>query len=135
MTKLFTFDIPFPPSANRIWRNVNGRTLVSKDYRKWKAVAMGVMVSKAIGQHEWLKGRLSVEIFLTPDDNRKWDIDNRVKPVLDALECIIDNDNQIDQLYVNRSRKGDRRRCLVTLSPSRDIQPLFADTPRIQSSK
>lgn len=121
MTKSFTFDIPFPPSANSIWRNVNGRTLVSKDYRKWKAAAMKMIAFKAIGEHDWLKGRLAVSIFLTPSTDHKWDIDNRVKPVLDALECIIDDDNQIDELWVKRLAKGPKKRCIVLLESAPGI--------------
>ncbi len=121
MTKSFTFDIPFPPSANSIWRNVNGRTLVSKDYRKWKAAAMKIIAFEAIGEHDWLKGRLAVSIFLTPSTNHKWDIDNRVKPVLDALECIIEDDNQIDELWVRRLAKEENNRCFVFLESASDI--------------
>jgi hypothetical protein len=29
--------LPFPPSTNRLWRVVNGRSILSKCYRDWMA--------------------------------------------------------------------------------------------------
>lgn len=51
-----------------------------------------------------LEGRLAVRIALFPPDYRKRDIDNVLKPLLDACEhagCY-ENDSQIDELQINR---------------------------------
>ena len=49
---------------------------------------------------------MSVEFYFTT--NHRHDVDNRLKPLLDALEaadCFV-NDYQLDQLHVQRHRKG-----------------------------
>lgn len=69
------------PSANRLWRGGNGRTYLSKD-----AVAFYNLVRAC------LSGRRApeswkfydVEIHISPT-RRSGDVDNRIKPTLDAL--------------------------------------------------
>lgn len=48
--------------------------------------------------------RLSAEIILRPQDKRPFDLDNRLKRIFDSLEDakVFPNDNQIDQLYIER---------------------------------
>ena len=48
--------------------------------------------------------RLSVVLMLHPSNKRKWDIDNRAKACLDALQHagIIPDDEQIDLLIIQR---------------------------------
>jgi crossover junction endodeoxyribonuclease RusA len=45
-----------------------------------------------------------MEVYLYPPDNRKRDVDNILKPLLDALEHanVYENDSQIDKLCVTR---------------------------------
>lgn len=57
-----------------------------------------------------LHGRLAVHVALFPPDRRKRDVDNILKPLLDACEhagCFVD-DSQIDELHIIRQpvRKG-----------------------------
>ena len=123
----------FPPTANKIWRNVGGRVLASKDYRQWKTATMNYFVSEAmrLKDHSWLESeRLRVEITLTPNTRHKWDIDNRVKPLLDALQAIIGDDERIDEIVTLRTRMGEDRLCRVLLLPAQSIQPLTAGSPR-----
>ncbi len=48
--------------------------------------------------------RLYLEIVLWPKDKRKFDIDNRIKALLDSLQDagVFDDDEQIDQINVYR---------------------------------
>jgi len=50
------------------------------------------------------KGPVSLTFDLYPPDGRKRDIDNVLKPVLDALEArkVFKNDNQVARLTVTR---------------------------------
>ena len=99
-----TYQLPYPPSANRIWRTHKGRTLLSKNARDYrKAVTWCLRTAQAIR----LEGRLSVEITVHPPDKRRRDIDNVVKPILDALQYagLYDDDSQIDRLLVQRSEQ------------------------------
>ena len=51
-------------------------------------------------------GAVAVFITFYTNNKRRWDIDNRVKALLDCLEKagIIQDDSQIDALIINRER-------------------------------
>jgi Holliday junction resolvase RusA-like endonuclease len=55
-----------------------------------------------------MRGRLGVTILLHPPDYRDRDIDNLVKPMLDALEKagVYENDSQVDAIAVVRGSVG-----------------------------
>lgn len=80
---MITVSLPYPPSANRIWRNVPGKTLKSAEYRQWLLDALVAIPQEARGK---VKGRCSVEIVADRPDRRARDIDNLAKPILDALK-------------------------------------------------
>lgn len=100
--------LPWPPSINHLWRNVvvgrAARTVISKEGRKWfEAAALEVMRQR---ENESIDGRIKVEIVLCPPNRVSFDIDNRVKAILDActkggLWC---DDGKVDVLTV---RRGD----------------------------
>ena len=91
---------------------------MSKQGREYKkAVAEYISESNApkLGQ-----ARLSLEIVLWPKDKRKYDIDNRIKALLDSLQDagVFDDDEQIDQINVYRGtgeHKGGQARVLIWL--------------------
>lgn len=89
------FVLPYPPSANRIWRNVAGKTLKSREYRLWLASAMGSIAAAAIKRPSMVKGPFSVSIVADRPDRRRRDLDNLAKPILDALtaSAIIEDDH------------------------------------------
>jgi crossover junction endodeoxyribonuclease RusA len=75
--------LPWPPSANKMYRVVNGRPIKSKFYREWTEEAILL-----------IKGALDtcpedevfhVSILVNRPDRRKRDIDNFIKPTIDAL--------------------------------------------------
>jgi crossover junction endodeoxyribonuclease RusA len=62
--------------------------------------------------------RLYLEVVLWPKDKRKYDIDNRVKALLDSLQDagVFDDDEQIDQINVYRGNgafKGGQARVMI----------------------
>ena len=62
--------------------------------------------------------RLSIQLELIPGNRRAFDIDGRLKALLDAMEgYIYNNDSQVDELEVIRKpmEKG-KARCRVTIS-------------------
>jgi crossover junction endodeoxyribonuclease RusA len=76
-------DLPFPPSANSIWRNVKGRTLLSARYRAWiEAAASMISIYRKAAT---VAGPYTLQIQAGRPDKRKRDIDNLIKPVSDAL--------------------------------------------------
>ena len=96
--------LPWPPSLNRYWRNVQGRTLISAEGRDYRgAVITGL---KRFGGAPQLGAqRLSVTITAAPPDKRRRDLDNLLKAALDALTHagVWDDDSQIDRLTIWRA--------------------------------
>ncbi len=110
MTDRLTLELPWPPSVNRIWRNLKGRTVISREYREWKSFACDTMMTQRLFEAppEWLSGRLSVHIVAYPPDARKRDLDNILKSLLDALAHakVYQDDSQVDRLCLERGEKG-----------------------------
>jgi crossover junction endodeoxyribonuclease RusA len=59
-----------------------------------------------------------MEVYLYPPDKRKRDVDNVLKPLLDALEHanVYENDSQIDKLYVERMEMVKGGYCDVVIT-------------------
>ena len=82
MEDYIEFSIPSaPPTANLIWRNFKGRTVLSKAASGFFKIVQGVVGLTSIPK-DW--AFCSVEIIVSPA-TRRGDVDNRIKPVLDAL--------------------------------------------------
>lgn len=92
------FNLPYPPSVNTIWRQFNGRTILSKQGREYRAA-----VAQSI-KAEPMQDRLHVILDVFPPDNRRRDLDNVCKAVLDACThaAVWGDDSQIDRLEINR---------------------------------
>jgi len=91
--------IPWPPSANRYYRAVKGRSILSKEARDYRELIKAMMPMA-----QPLEGRLSVTVYAYPPDQRKRDLDNMLKQTLDALQHagIYVDDSQIDRLSIER---------------------------------
>lgn len=102
-TSPITLNLPWPPSVNHYWRNLTGRTVISaqgRDYRTrtaWQCRAQR-------GAAPRLPGRLAVAITAHPPTRRAFDLDNRLKAILDALAHggVYLDDSQIDRLEIVR---------------------------------
>ena len=92
-------SLPYPPSANVYWRNFQGRTVVSQEARNYKAQAGWLAKSQSA---ELLDGDIAVTLKLYRPQ-KKGDIDNRIKVLLDTLQGVcFENDSQIVELHVFR---------------------------------
>lgn len=97
-------ELPWPPSANRYWRHVGSRVLVSKEAKSYREVVAGLWMKSGYRKFE---GRLSVHIGVCPPNSfsaKQRDLGNCEKIVVDALQLAgaFDNDNQIDDLWLRR---------------------------------
>lgn len=93
--------LPWPPTVNTYYRNLNGKTLISEKGRKYrKAVADQVLVQRV----KRVAGSLSVLIEAYPPDRRVRDLDNLAKAILDSLTKagVWEDDGQIDDLRIVR---------------------------------
>lgn len=110
-----TLILSFPPSANHMWRkDRNGRVYLSAEYKAFKEEV--AMLWRAFGVRTWdPRADVEIELFLYPPWRRRWDLDNRIKPTLDALfyAAIIIDDSQVVKLtaYKNDYEKG--RDCAI----------------------
>jgi crossover junction endodeoxyribonuclease RusA len=93
--------MPWPPSANRYWRHVGHRVIISREARCYKAM---IKILSLGWKRPKLRGRLSLNIQAFPPDKRQRDIDNICKVTLDALQDagLFINDSQIDKIYIER---------------------------------
>ena len=121
--KPFSLELPWPPSMNSYWRAVpRGKIAVNilsapgRVYRE-KAVSAAKDAERPEGT---LTDRLGVCLILRPPDKRRRDVDNFVKPVLDALTHaqVYEDDYQIDRLMVVRSQKVPKGSVTVKLYPA-----------------
>ena len=97
----YTLVLDFPPSANTYYRTWRGRVLISKPGRDYRQHVVNAVACQDLVT---LTGRLRVSIRLQAPTRRKYDIDNRIKCLLDAIEHagVYANDEAIDELTVVR---------------------------------
>lgn len=81
---MIQLDLPYPPSANRLWRAVNGRNIKSAEYRSWLIDA-----ARAVPEH--VKGKITgpyrMTLLVDRPDRRRRDLSNLVKPIEDLLQA------------------------------------------------
>ena len=105
--------LPWPPTVNTYYRNVNGKTLISEKGRQYRAaVADQVLIQRGAKQ---FAGRLAVAIVAHVPDQRRRDLDNLLKSTLDALTHagVWLDDQQIDSLSIERGPIGGMLRVSV----------------------
>jgi len=95
--------LPWPPSVNRLWRQGRGRVHLSPEAREWREEAQWRLRLRW-GRQEALEGPVVVHILAVPPDNRKRDLDNLGKSVLDALQgVVLADDSQVRRLLLDRT--------------------------------
>jgi Holliday junction resolvase RusA-like endonuclease len=104
---MFSVEISMPPSLNNAYRNVPGKGRVKDEaYASWMNDAVKILAA-LVPAHQRIAGRISVSIVLP--EKMRGDIDNRVKPILDALvkSGRVDDDRNVAELYVRKLRASD----------------------------
>ncbi len=95
--------LPFPISANRLWRPVRGRMIATERYRTWKQAAGAEINRQRPGR---IKGAFSCRIVLERKEGRgRIDADNGIKACLDILQAygVIENDRLANEVNVSWS--------------------------------
>lgn len=93
-------ELPYPPTINHYYERARGnKTIVSKRGKRFREE-----VALACRSAPTLHGKLRVVAEAYPPDHRTRDLDNLLKPLLDALELagVYANDGNIDQLQIRR---------------------------------
>lgn len=106
------FDLPWPPSVNTYWRHIvlggkfkkaRAQVLISEQGREYRIAAIASIREQQVPR-EALHGRLGIRLTAHPPDNRRRDLDNTLKGLLDALghAHVIEDDSAIDELLIVR---------------------------------
>ena len=74
--------LPYPPSANRLWRRSGKRIHKSAQYQAWLTDAAWTARSQRQGA---IVGPYALSLQAKRPDKRRRDLDNLIKPVSDAL--------------------------------------------------
>lgn len=86
--------LPLPTSVNNMYRNVPGRGRVpTGDYQRWQKAAMDAMWTQ-----KWSAVTGPVELIITLEPLRRYDVSNRIKACEDFLVkmgIIADDNHQI----------------------------------------
>ena len=111
--------LPLPPSMNAYWRSIargnHVRVLLSREARNFKEQCRAAALIQAT---EVIEGDVILEAAFFFKDRRR-DLDNAIKPLLDALEGLCyGNDRQIVRLVVSREIDPQRPRVEVDVVSS-----------------
>lgn len=106
-------SLPYPPSANRLWRNWRGRMVLSTEGRSYK---QGVKL-RALTQGCLRPLEGPVVVFVTAyRPRRNGDLDNALKALLDALKGVaFVDDDQVVELHAMRLDDKADPRVVVTI--------------------
>ena len=107
--------LPYPPSANTYWRRNGARYFVAP---AGQAFRTEVEVRCAASGIKPLAGPVALTVTLVPGDRRRRDIDNVLKPLLDALTHggAWADDSQVKRLLVTMGEPVPKQgRCMVNL--------------------
>lgn len=124
--KTLTYTLPWPPSVNHYWRSVliggKPRTLLSKEGREFKQAAVGAVLQQRRGPSAPLSGRLAIAVTLFPPDRRRYDLDNRLKAVLDSLTeaRVWEDDRHVKIIHLEEGGIVKGGACRVCIAPAPD---------------
>lgn len=109
---MLCFELPHPPSINHYWRRVGPRTLISREGRRFRERVTAILAAMGVRP---VVGRLAVEVEVFPPDNRRRDVDNVIKALLDALQhggAYLD-DSQIVRLSIEKREPVEGGKTIV----------------------
>lgn len=122
--KELTYTLPWPPTVNHYWRSVTiggqRRTLLSKEGRLYKRSVAATITAQRRAPSAPLAGHMAVAITLFPPDRRRYDLDNRLKAILDSLTDagVWCDDSQVKLLHVEEGERVKGGACVVRISPA-----------------
>jgi|TARA_R110000824_G_C15132322_1_gene669142 crossover junction endodeoxyribonuclease RusA len=108
--------LPYPPSVNTYWRANGKRRFISKAGILFtQEVILIVKQSKAKSFEE---RRLAISVVIHPRSKRKFDLDNTLKAILDALmkAGMYNDDSQIDYIEIARGEAVKNGKAVINLN-------------------
>ena len=80
---MIELTLPWPPSVNTYWRMFKNRMIISEAGRKYRVAVSEQVFLQTKGK--FTSGKLKVTIEAWRPDNRRRDLDNLLKAVLDSM--------------------------------------------------
>ena len=114
---MIVLRLPFPPSANSLFAGKR-RRYVSPQYKRWRVNAGWEIRLQKV---QPIAGPVTIDIALTPPDNRRRDCDNANKPILDLLVAnglLADDSREIVRQVTARWTDADQPQAVVTITPA-----------------
>jgi crossover junction endodeoxyribonuclease RusA len=107
--------LPYPPSVNHYWGVSGKQRFIGKKGKEFRQAVAEACLDLEV---KTMEGNVSVFVALWPPDKRTRDIDNTIKPLLDAMEHagVYENDCQINQLHVVRKDPIKGGACAVVIT-------------------
>tara|TARA_R110000803_G_scaffold28544_2_gene65908 strand:+ start:342 stop:725 length:384 start_codon:yes stop_codon:yes gene_type:complete len=108
-------ELPYPPSVNSYWRANGHRRYISKE-----GVALTNEVSLIVKTQKpktFGDKQVAISVMIHPRSKRKFDLDNTLKAILDALmkAGMYDDDSQIEYIEIARGEAVDGGKAVVHL--------------------
>ena len=106
--KTVVLSLLWPPSVNHYWlrsRTGNYISPFGKAYRQ----SVWVEFKHSYPGKSPFKNRLHVKILASPPDNKRRDLDNILKSILDSMQHagVYEDDNQIDAIEIYRTKEHE----------------------------
>ena len=115
MKKTIRLDLPYPPSVNTYWRSNGKRRYISPAGVKFtEEVSLIVKMQKP---KTFADKQVAISVMIHPRSKRKFDLDNTLKAILDALmkAGMYDDDSQIEYIEIARGEQIDGGKAVVYL--------------------
>jgi crossover junction endodeoxyribonuclease RusA len=112
---MINLTLPYPPSVNHYWGVSGKQRFIGKKGKEFRQAVAEACLDLEV---KTMEGNVSVFVALWPPDKRTRDIDNTIKPLLDAMEHagVYENDCQINQLHVVRKDPIKGGACAVVIT-------------------
>lgn len=122
----YVLELPLPPTINHYYLNATRKRKGGGSYmarmlsEAAEAFRMDVIRATRKGHvtPPLLTGRLSIVVYACPVNAASWDLDNRWKPLLDALQNakVIENDSLFDDERIVRGNIVPRGRAWLAIN-------------------
>ena len=115
MKKTVRLDLPYPPSVNTYWRANGHRRYISPAGVKFTEEVSLVVKNKK--PRTFGDKQVAISVMIHPRSKRKFDLDNTLKAILDALmkAGMYDDDSQIEYIEIARGEHTDGGKAVVHL--------------------
>ena len=120
-----------PPTVNNMYRNVGHRRYKTAKCQEYQERVTEIL-RKKWKYRAALKGSIELRITFKTKEERRWDIDNRVKALQDCLSegGVIEDDRQINILHVERHR-SDKTVTLIEVIENDKAERLSGGNPTL----